>query len=330
MDLPPNTSRNNTGRRRFAAVIGWLISALFLTLALLNIDLAGFVAAISKISALDIFFLVAIYLAGFVARGIRSTVLLPNLSFRQALGGVFVGYAANNLLPARLGEFVRAQVVGRGTNMSRTTVLSSIFVERVLDGFVIVLLLIVGTVSDTLPGWVHTLKWSAMALFGSLLVVILCAGRFEEFIMKRLKHGLTRELTAKFLAGFALSTRKTTTLPLVLIYSFATWIIEGLMFVYALPAFDLALPWLCGFFALGVINLGVLIPSSPGNLGVFQYFAILALSVFGVAKSGALAYAVVIHGCQYIPTTFIGIVCLRYFGFKSLVEIQRSSANDPT
>src|SRR5687767_9971143 len=98
------------GKKRY---IGWAISALFLALVFSKIEWREFFQSLSRISVFDLVILCAIYLFGFLLRGMRSRILLPALGYQAALGGVFVGYAANNLLPARLGEVVRAHVVGK-------------------------------------------------------------------------------------------------------------------------------------------------------------------------------------------------------------------------
>ena len=111
-------------------------------------------------------------------------------------------------------------------------------------------------------------------------------------------------------------------------YSLLIWFIEGLMFLYGFSVFDFNISNLSAFFVLGIVNLGVLIPSSPGNVGVFQYFTTLALGVFGIGTSQATAYAFTLHLCQYLPITIMGCIFLSQFGFRSFIDLQRSADSD--
>ena len=303
----------------------WLISAAALYCVFSRLDWKEFLHYLKRISVLDVVLLVAIYLIGFLPRAVRSKMMLPALSPNGAMGGVMIGYAANNLLPARLGELVRAQLVGTVEGIRRSTTLSSIVFERVLDGFVIVILLFVGCSNLTLPDWAEKARWSGLLLFSCLLFGFLVSGFFPNFFKRFLPAGRLGNFIEGAIDGAAIGCRSVWALLAIVLLSFLTWIIESGMFYYCFQTFGIEQPFLSALFVLGVINLGILIPNSPGNVGVFQYFTVLALSVFMVPQSQATAYSVVIHLCQYIPVTIIGLFYLSFFGFKSFAELKAAS-----
>ena len=101
------------------------------------------------------------------------------------------------------------------------------------------------------------------------------------------------------------------------------------MFWYGFHVFQLHLDLYAALFVLGVVNLGVLIPSSPGNVGVFQFFCVKALSIHAISGSQAMAYAVVIHMCQYLPVTVIGVWALHSLGFKSFTAVREQPKTFP-
>jgi uncharacterized protein (TIRG00374 family) len=75
------------------------------------------------------------------ARGARWRALLApiaRLPYRRVLGYTYIGYLANNVLPARLGELYRSHALGEGEGLSRTTVLGTVVVERVVDTVMVV------------------------------------------------------------------------------------------------------------------------------------------------------------------------------------------------
>src|SRR5262249_3447079 len=55
-----------------------------------------------------------------------------------------IGFMANNVLPARLGEFVRAYALGRSESLSPSLPFATIVIERIFDGFTLLLFLVGG------------------------------------------------------------------------------------------------------------------------------------------------------------------------------------------
>ena len=305
----------------------WLVSAAALFYVFSKLDWHEFLHYLKAISIFDVLLLILIYLLGFIPRALRSKMMLPALSPNGAMGGVMIGYAANNLLPARLGELVRAQLVGTVEGIRRSTTLSSIVFERVLDGFVIVILLFIGCSNLALPAWAEKARWSGLILFSCLLLGFLVSGFFPNFFRRFLPKGGLGQFIEGAIEGAAIGCRSIGALSVIVLLSFLTWIIETGMFYYCFRIFGIQQSFLAALFVLGVINLGILIPNSPGNVGVFEGFTILALEVFAVSKAQATAYSVVIHLCQYIPVTMIGLFYLSFFGFKSFSELKGSKTD---
>jgi uncharacterized protein (TIRG00374 family) len=248
--------------------------------------------------------------------------MLPSLKPGVALGGVLVGYAANNLLPARLGELVRAQTVGHAQKISRSTVLSSILVERIFDGSALVILLVIGSRALTVPEWYGGVQAMGIFVFASALFGVVFCGRAEGFLRTRLPKGRLGGFIGAVLDGVTSSSRSPFTLLVALGLSVLVWVIEGAMFWYALQSFGLSSSFLVALFVLGIVNLGILVPSSPGYVGVFQYFGVLALGALGVEPNAATAAMIVLHACQYFPATIAGLVAFQRFGVGSFVRLR--------
>jgi uncharacterized protein (TIRG00374 family) len=307
------------GKKKY---IGWLISALFLALVFSKVEWAAFFNSLKQLSPITPLTLALIYLFGFFIRGIRSKLLLPTLGWRESFGGVFIGYATNNILPARLGEVVRAHVVGKSAGIKRTVAFSSVLVERIFDGSAIVFLLILGTQSLTLPEWADEVRLAGLGLFSAALICVLLIGVFHNLVATTITRFIPHQKAAEALIGLsegvALAVRDLKTLVLVISSSITIWLVESLMFFYCMKAFSFNTSFSGAMFVMAIVNLGVLIPSSPGGLGVFQYFAVLALAFLGIANAPATAYAIVIHLAQYLPVTIIGLLWLPRFGVKHL------------
>jgi uncharacterized membrane protein YbhN (UPF0104 family) len=87
-------------------------------------------------------------------------------------------------------------------------------------------------------------------------------------------------------------------------------------------AFHLDVPLTAVIFANIVVALGMLVPSSPGYIGVFHYLVTVALVPFGVPKELALGYAIVWHGINYLTLSVSGMIALGAHG-TSLAQVLR-------
>jgi glycosyltransferase 2 family protein len=316
-------------KKQLKRYFGYAVSLVFIYFIIFRsgISYKQLVKCIKDVSALDIFILVILYLIPYPLRAIRGVKLLPKLDFHTSLGGIFVGYGANNLLPLRLGEVVRAQVVGKYSNELRSTVLSSIVIERIFDGFAIVILLLIGAWSLELPEWALKARFFGLTLFTLALLGLIFIGFFKEFfgrIIDKTCTSLNRELriVKGLFEGITIATRSVSIVLQVLALSFLIWGLEGFVYYYGFKVFNFDCSFLNALFVLGVLNLGVLIPSSPGYVGVFEFFTSKSLSIFGVANTPAIAYSLLLHSVQYFPITIIGCCYFYKFGIapKDLAE----------
>lgn len=217
---------------------------------------------------------------------------------------VLCGIGCNNVLPGRLGDFLRARWLGHATDISGGRALATVVLDRGSDlvGLVIVLLV-------TLP-FVTPAAWLGRIVAGSVIGIgVLLLGLFAARRYSRTRHrdrhtarGVLRSVARDVVDGLAepLGRRR---LALVLLLSLVAW---GMWAVGALlvgRAVGIELTLLEALFAAAVINLGVAIPSSPGFVGTYQWLAVAALGLFDVPKEGALAFAILMQAVWYVPTT---------------------------
>jgi uncharacterized protein (TIRG00374 family) len=266
-----------------------------------------------------------LYLLGFVPRALRCRMMLSHMQPIKTIlcwQVVVLGYAANNLLPLRLGELVRAYVMGRRAGVSKLSCLSLVGAERILDGLIIVGILGLSivllaarglTVSDALVQQVFVFGGVLFtAASGVLLALSLFARRLNlsHYFLPRRSHALLRSVleALDFLHTFRTAVG-------VLSLSVLVWFVEGFMFVLLLHALGIPHPWQVGYFSLALINLGILVPSAPGYIGVFQAFGIIAFSSLGLSESKGLAFSMILHLCQFLPVTVLGIGIFLLMGF---------------
>lgn len=312
------------------------ISALCLFLAVRSIHLDEFLAAFAALNPWALFPALGCYFVSFGFRSLRWRFMLQGaggLTARRLFPYLVIGYMANNLLPARLGEFVRAYVTGTRESLSRSSVFASIVIERFFDGLTIVMILLVLFFIEGVDRpWLRTMAWLSSALFaGGLLAMSLLLWRRAAALALARKllallparwGELALHILERFTDGLAFL-RAPKALLAAFLLSFLVWACELGVYLVYLNAFGLSAPPEAALLTLVVVNLSSLIPSSPAFIGVFQYACQKSLEIFGIGASSALAFSVAVHATQILPTTLLGLFFLSTFGL-SMRQLRRA------
>jgi uncharacterized protein (TIRG00374 family) len=316
-------------KKWFVAILGIAISILALALIFSKIEWRETAARLRETGFRTPALLVLIYLLTYPIRAIRWQWILPpgTVTFSQSLKGIVLGFAGNNFLPARGGEFLRMEYLYRvSPYLGRLTALSSILIERILDGLTLLAILIIGLAASPITvadhPWLVHLRQIAISVFG-----LACIGslvfRFAGVpiaVMLRRFDAKPLQWAARLVERFHLATAflgfNRPTLVAVLT-GICIWLVEGSMFVVACWHFGLGSQSIvAGYLTLAIVNFGLLAPSAPGYVGVFQWMTILALRLFGIADDTALALSVVVHACQFVPITLWGLAILFHGSLK--------------
>ena len=237
-----------------------------------------------------------------------------------------IGYMANNVLPLRAGEVVRIYVLGRklreATGMtgaqSYWLVTATLVVERVLDSLAVVLILAVLVLTIPVPRFV---EWAAGVLFAidvigvSALVAVAAAPQTCRRILLRLLGrwpAAARIVVSVFDSGLRGldGIRTLAHLPRLALWTAIVWLMPATAAWAMLRAVHLDLPFGAAWTVIAFVGVGISVPSAPGYVGVFPAAATAALEVFGVARSAALAYALLYHASTVVPLTVVGWIYL--------------------
>lgn len=303
-------------------ILGVIISLVLLWLAVRKVNFQEFARAITnlKVSYLIPAFLLT--LAVCIVRSVRWRLLFSQtkeIRIRSLLSVIMVGFLANNLLPARLGEVVMAYLIGKKEDISKSLALGTIFMDRILDVTTLMLLLAGTIVFNPFPVWVKQIALTGMILLiFSALATRMAVGNKEVFLsilkfcLKPLPSSLEKkilQIVGNFIDGLSVVKN----LPILfkaLVASVIIW--SGLSLgVYLLfLSFGFSLSFGAALTVLAIVNLGLIIPSAPGFVGTFQFLCVLALGLFQISESQALGFAIVYHLSQYVPTTLAGFYFL--------------------
>ena len=266
---------------------------------------------------------------------------------------VVVGYMANNLLPVRLGEVVRAYYLGERERVSKVSSLATIAVERVFDGLTLLFLAAVVSLFLPLVGLLQGLSeragvsWVLLALAMSMPFVLVAAfmvlasysPRWFEVVLERLIAVLPAPLRAKasgligmFIGGLAVL-QHPRRLLVVFLLSLPVWLAEALMYYLLAFSFDLHSVFdvteLVGVILLvtAVANLAISIPTAGGGIGAFEVAAAATLSLLGADETTSGAFAILVHLALLVPVTLLGLLYL-WTDRTSLGRLTRESTAD--
>ena len=268
-----------------------------------------------------------VLLCAISARCVRWSVLMrpvAPLSPLRLLPYAIIGYMANNLLPARAGEVVRAYVLGDREDVSKLGTFGTIAVERLFDGCILVLmLLIAGSYVGFNDNKLRIIALASTVFFLAALVAFYIL-TLSEARAKRVVHRLVAFLPARFehraegiAEALVLSLRSVhdaRSLVLVLIFSTAAWTIEAGAYAVVGLGFHLGVGFPNYVLLLAAANLAIIIPTFFGGTGPFEWAAKLTLVGAGVSNSVAGAYAIIAHALVLVPTTILGLILLWSFG----------------
>lgn len=312
--------------KSWRAWLGIAISAFFLYLAFRGQDFGEIRDSLRSVNLWWLIPAMAVYFVGVWLRAVRWTVLLKPLNSeitsRAMLPTVIIGYMANNVLPLRAGELVRSYLVSRQYGVRKTSVLATIAVERIFDGFTMLGFMLVATVFVSFTSELQHLALLAFIVFTVLLIglfLLTLGGSFLDRLLQLVLGPLptaladrVERMTESFLGGLAVLKRRRDLLSVASL-SVLAWLCEASTYYLIAQGFKGPVQDVMGLGATlmttGVANMATLIPSSPGYIGQFEFGVRLVLNgALDVPESQALAYAILVHAALYFPITIIGLV----------------------
>jgi uncharacterized membrane protein YbhN (UPF0104 family) len=309
--------------RRAAIWVGLLVSAAFAYLAVRNAHVDEVWSALKSSDYEWVLPALAVMTVAFFVRALRWQMLFASARrppFRRTASALYVAYLFNNILPARAGEAARILALNRRAQTPIAEASGTVLVERTLDLLSLLLLLFV-----TLP-WLPELSWILAAGFfaGALLlaiaatVVALALFREQPFAFAArhlgrlpiLSGGRLKDAPTNLLHGL-LGLRSLSTGLVGLALTTASWLVLAVGFWLVTVAFDLGVSFLAGLLVVIAVGLGMILPSSPAALGVFEGATVLALAAYGIPDSEAVSYALVLHALNALPFLVLAPLLLR-------------------
>ncbi len=313
----------------------------FLVWAFWDVDFEGFRSAFA--SARYSYFVLALFfsIAQYLIRAYRWKYLLflqKDIPYYSVLSALFIGFFANSVLPFRAGEFLRAYVIGRNENISKSSVLATVLVERTIDVLSLLFIAVVALLFFPIPEGPH---FDMIKYFGVLLFTVEI-GVIAFCFLLLIKRDLTLKYVEKVLALFPGSLhekgikivqsfldgleilRSTRNFIKIIVPTIGVWIIAIMQFYAVLEAFDLqygiSMLFIIAIVDSVLVSFALTIPSAPGFIGTFHAAAKEGLVIFSIGPAIASGFAVLIHATAFLPAIVAGF----YFFLRENIKLSKA------
>ncbi len=334
-------SSSANGRRLWKIIPGFLISGFFLWRTLSKISYAD-LRSLHFAHREWLLVLGAALVAGYSTRVYRWWFMLRRSgapSFAVCARVLLTSFAANNVLPFRIGDFLRVFSYADDLHASSSTILSTVILERLLDIFMLLAFLVLALLGASAAMPPMVIRGHAVSMLGfAVPVLVLCAAglvlllfgagllqRAVQMLIGRFKAGPRTEKLERWAILLFDAVLKMSLFGrlLLLLSSVAVWLMEGTIFVAAAKMLGVESgprgPWL----ALSLSNLSYLLPSSPGAIGTFEYFSKLGMVSQGAQQGIAGLYGLFVHVVVLFTVTGAGGVAFL------LHRAERGAASKP-
>jgi uncharacterized protein (TIRG00374 family) len=324
--------------------IGIFVSVFFIYLIYRSVSIENVEKSleISKIYTVfsSIFFLFIAYVLRIKRSQIMLVAINPDITFVRSAVPYMVSIAANNVLPFRVGDILRAINFSPWLGVSTASILAVMMLERLMD-----LLVIIGFFGGALFLF-HAQESKELALQHSTSMFLILGAIFitgllffptllrspVEWVMTVIKYFVPK-LESKIRPFIDIIFRTLTVIvhkPLMLLLfgnTILSWFFEACTFYLVACAIPNMVNPAAGWLAMPVGTLSTALPSSPGYVGTFHYFVTVAARALGNSANASTAFAILIHLVLWLPVTLCGALCFVYWTIKRSSAFPSHSAN---
>ncbi len=325
-------------KRRITLLTGIPLSIFFLWLALKGVNFTKALALIKKANYRFVIVTAAVVIADFSMRSLRWRILLAPIKlikYIELLSTVFISFMANNVLPLRAGEVIRIFLIGQKEEISKTSAVGTIIIERMMDIFAILSLSTLVFMSHPFPNYIRSMWIIFLAVLVGLIVILYGLMYFRNKTLYLLNRFILRFLPDKlenkienlindFINGLEIL-KKGHHLFLSIVISIGVWSINALAFYFVAQGLGLTqITYTGAILVMTIVTLGISLPSSPGFVGVYEAAGIGACLLLGVEKSRAAAFIMLIHAVQILTILAVGMFFLTR-EHLSLIQVEKEA-----
>jgi uncharacterized protein (TIRG00374 family) len=262
----------------------------------------------------------------------------PLLPPRRLFAVLMMGFALNVVLPLRPGDALRAYLVGHVYGGGTSRALGSIVLERILDLAAVLFIGGLAGVMAPLPASMRGALIAASLVVAAAVAIVVSLAWFSaplSSVFERMVMATGRRWPALIASQFAEFSRALTVAgsPVHLLLAagigMAGWALYSGAMIACCAAFGISSTVIGGLSMTAATNLGGMIPSSPGSIGVYHGLAVLVLGASGTAQAPALAIALISHALVVATQLLFGLLALTTVDRGARASIKLHSQGAP-
>jgi len=295
-------------------ILGFAVSIVLLYFSLKGIHFNQIWATLHKTN--PVLALVPVFFVGCavtIASFRWSRVAGSTVKFKETFAAMLIGMFVNNILPARLGEVARGYVLGRKKNLSFTYAITTVLLDRFFDLTGLLVLVFIFFPASGLPPRVSQALYVLIGFLAFCILLIIVLSR--ESLVKRLTArfgSIEKSFLSKLTKRVAeiQQNLKRIGSPLTIIFfiflSACVWLSMSMALYCVIRALGVSVPFHYVPFVCALLNLGLIIPSSPGYIGVYQWLIVNLLAIFNVTEAEGFTISILYQASWFIPYTVVG------------------------
>ena len=302
-------------KKTIRIVSGLLISALFLWLAFRKSDFSQIWTILKTVRLELLIFVFVISVLSLMLRSYRWKTLgkeYHKVPWKHCFEATSIGLMLNNFVPFRGGDLFQGYFLAKKSGLPKSYTMATVFLERLMDMVPPLIMIILGSFFVVLPEQIKLSKIFIFLFILAMLIYLFIAWR-KSFIriIENFTHQKHSAKIGHFLDNLAqalafMKDRQVITQSIPL--TFINWfVISGFTTYLLLRSVGITLGVVNVYLVMGISIISVAIPSSPGFVGTWEFFTMMALSIFKIDRDRALSYAVLSHFLALLPTTIIGL-----------------------
>lgn len=325
------TFRNQKGLLKL--VLSIFLSILFIVLAFKDFNISEIIKYIENTEKPWILISLLMIILSSLFRALRWKILLPDeydLKFRQIFSYTMIGYAANNVFPARTGEMFRFMYISGREGHSSGGAIASVTLERFMDVLILLTLLYFSVIKLPLVSNQYRefiFLAGGILLVAAVSVIMTCifrnkAENWLKILIYPFPENFKKSAISTFdsmINGFK-NSLEAGSFFYVIVLTGLSWLTSLSGFISLMRAFSINGGFYEAAFVLSVTSFGIALPSAPGFIGTYHYACQQAMMLLGVSGQIALGYAIISHGLNYAYITITGAFCFMLNGKPKIIN----------
>jgi glycosyltransferase 2 family protein len=309
------------------AIPGYAIAVLCLAWVFYDVRIKELMASLTAIHWWWVAGAIFLDILSYACQGMRWSLLLypiGRISALRATQAIYAGLFVNEILPMRLGEILRIYLAAERAQARFSAVIPSILVERLFDAVWLVLAFGVTVWAVPLPKYlVDSEKILIIAALAATLLflylVFFKKGSGATDLDSTKRHWRPIQWISDLLdklAGGIRDIHRSRFFYSSFGISFFLLLGQILSYWFVVLAYGLKLSFWHGAAIFLIVHIGTLIPSAPSNVGTYQFFSVVGLTLFGVDKTLATSFSIVVFLILTIPLWAIGMLAFARLGLS--------------